>query len=258
PKADILLGDCNMVEAGLIDRLPAHDDPNDACEALDDLKMMLNVRDGWRMTYPDKKSFTYMQTATGVQSRIDRIYMTDTLMETARDWRIEDSGIPNADHRMISVQITSEGAPWIGKGRWRIPDYVIKDKNILKYVHAQGIEAEQQLQALTERSTNINAQIIWQSFKAKITNKAKQRAQQIVPGLTRKINEQQLELDRVINDQELSEEVKMMKTRDIQIEITNLEKSRTHKLKRDNLACHRIERELPSRYMSQVSKEKKP
>ncbi|KAJ3978489.1 Endonuclease/exonuclease/phosphatase, partial [Lentinula detonsa] len=117
-KPNILLGDCNMVEAGIIDWLPAHDDPEDACEALDNLKMRLHIRDGWRTTFPDTKSFTYMQSATGVQSRIDQIYMSDVMLETAREWRITESGIPNADHSLISVQITSEEAPWIGKGRW--------------------------------------------------------------------------------------------------------------------------------------------
>ncbi|KAJ3966449.1 Endonuclease/exonuclease/phosphatase [Lentinula raphanica] len=257
-KPDILLGDCNMVEAGIIDRLPAHDDPEDACEALDDLKMSLRIRDGWRTTFPDTKSFTFMQSATGVQSRIDRIYLSDVMLETAREWKITESGIPNADHSLISVQITSEEAPWIGRGRWRIPDYVIKDKDLLKYARQKGIEAEQKMTDLTERSSTLNAQLIWSTFKNQLVNKAKARAKQIMPGLTRKINEHQLELERVLNDQEMSEQEKMMKSREIKTEITHLERTRVHKAQRDSRARHYIERELPSRYMSQISKDKKP
>ncbi|KAJ3991447.1 Endonuclease/exonuclease/phosphatase [Lentinula boryana] len=258
PKPNILLGDCNMVEAGVFDRLPAHDDPEEACEALDNLKLNLHLRDGWRATFPSTKAFTYMQAGTGVQSRIDRIYLTNIMLETAREWQIRESGIPNADHSMISVQISSEDAPYIGKGRWRIPDYVIKDKELLQYVRKTGMESEQALKALSVRSPTMNAQSIWHTFKTKISNKAKDRAKQIVPGLTRKINEEQLELERVLNDVELSEERKMTRAKDIKNNIGNLERTRMQKLQKDGQVRHHIERELPSRYMSQITKEKKP
>ncbi|THU83857.1 DNase I-like protein [Dendrothele bispora CBS 962.96] len=124
PKPDILLGDFNMVENGLIDRLPAHDDPDEAIEALDDIKMTFKLKDGWRNTYPDTKAYSYLQTATGSQSRIDRIYTTETILETAREWKIQPSGVPHADHSMITVQISSENAPYVGKGRWKLPDHI--------------------------------------------------------------------------------------------------------------------------------------
>ncbi|KAJ3871287.1 Endonuclease/exonuclease/phosphatase [Lentinula edodes] len=205
PKPDIILGDFNMVEAGLLDRIPAHDDPEEATDALDDLKTFLKLHDGWRTINPNKRSFSYMQLATGSQSRIDRIYVTDPLLETAREWNIRETGIHNADHSLASVWITSEEAPWIGKGRWRIPDYVIKDKDLLNYAREQGIKAEQELQSLTIWTPTKNAQTIWHTFKMRVINKAKKRAQQIVPGLTRKINELQLELDRTLNDHDLTE-----------------------------------------------------
>ncbi|KAJ3817517.1 Endonuclease/exonuclease/phosphatase, partial [Lentinula raphanica] len=257
-KPNVLLGDCNMVEAGTFDRLPAHDDPDEACEALDDLKLSLNLRDGWRSTFPSTKAFTYLQAGSGVQSRIDRIYLTDPMLETAREWQIRESGVPNADHSLISVQITSEDAPYVGKGRWRIPDYVIKDRELLEYIRKSGIEAERTLRALPVRTQDGNAQLIWQSFKTKISNKAKDRAKQIVPGLTRKINEQQLELERVLNDMEISEERKMTKAKDIKMDLNKLERTRIQKLQQDSKVRHHIERELPSRYMSHITKEKKP
>ncbi|THU78834.1 hypothetical protein K435DRAFT_586815, partial [Dendrothele bispora CBS 962.96] len=36
-KPDILAGDMNVVESGMVDRLPAHNDPEEATEALDNL-----------------------------------------------------------------------------------------------------------------------------------------------------------------------------------------------------------------------------
>ncbi|THU80459.1 hypothetical protein K435DRAFT_874372 [Dendrothele bispora CBS 962.96] len=67
-KPDILAGDMNVVESGMVDRLPAHNDPEEATEALDNLKILTNLHDGWRDTYPDKKAYTFHQTATGSQS----------------------------------------------------------------------------------------------------------------------------------------------------------------------------------------------
>ncbi|KAJ3925805.1 MAG: hypothetical protein NXY57DRAFT_1051616 [Lentinula lateritia] len=243
PKPDVMLGDCNMVESGMIDRMPAHDDPEEACEALDNIKTLLQLRDGWRLTNPGDKSFSYMQLAMGSQYRIDRIYVTDAIMETAKEWKIRETGVPNADHSLISVQITSEEAPWFGKGRWRIPDYVIRDKDLMAYAREQGIKARKELETLTEQTPTKNAQTTWYSYKMCLVRKAKARATQIVPGLTRKINETQLELDRTLNDAELAENVK----------IERVELKRAHSRTR-----HRIETELPSCYMSQINKEKKP
>ncbi|KAJ3892876.1 Endonuclease/exonuclease/phosphatase, partial [Lentinula edodes] len=253
PKPNIMLGDCNMVEAGVLDRLPAHDDPEEASEALDNLKIMLKLRDGWRSTNPNDRAFTYMQSATGSQSRIDRIYVTDSVLETAREWKIRESGVPNADHNLVSVQVTSEEAPWIGRGRWRVPDYVVKDKDFLSYAREQGIKAEQELKSLTTRTQINNAQTIWHALKSKIISKAKARAKQIVPGLIRKINETQLELDRTLNDIELSEELRIEQAQKLKTKVADLEQTRMQKMQIDSRTRYRLERELPSRYMSQVN-----
>ncbi|KAE9387765.1 DNase I-like protein, partial [Gymnopus androsaceus JB14] len=188
PRPNVLMGDFNMVESGAVDRLPAHDDPEEAVDALDDLKMYLQLKDGWRTTFPDKKGFTFLQDATGSQSRIDRIYVTDGILETAREWNIRTSGVPNADHDLISVQITSENAPFTAKGRWRIPEYVVKDRGFLDHAREQGIIAKKELEELNmERSPGKNPQQIWNTYKQKIIQKARDRAREIVPGLVRKI-----------------------------------------------------------------------
>ncbi|KAJ4496616.1 hypothetical protein C8R41DRAFT_895100 [Lentinula lateritia] len=213
PKPDVMLGDCNMVESGMIDRMPAHDDPEEACEALDNIKTLLQLRDGWRLTNPDDKSFSYMQLAMGSQSRIDRIYVTDAIMETAKEWKIRETGVPNADHSLISVQITSKEAPWFGKGR---------DKDLMAYAREQGIKARKELETLTEQTPTKNAQTIWYSYKMCLVRKAKARATQIVPGLTRKINETQLELDQTLNDAELAENVKIERGWELKLKLVEL------------------------------------
>jgi hypothetical protein len=55
-----MLGDFNIVEDS-IDRLPCHSDNHNAVEALQDLKTLLHLEEGWRKSNPNTKAFTYMQ-----------------------------------------------------------------------------------------------------------------------------------------------------------------------------------------------------
>ncbi|KAJ7719050.1 hypothetical protein B0H16DRAFT_1897364 [Mycena metata] len=76
PVPDVMLGDMNIVEDA-VDRLPHRTDDADATHALADLKRILELKDGWRMTYPDTKEYIFSR-GTGSHSRIDRIYVSPT------------------------------------------------------------------------------------------------------------------------------------------------------------------------------------
>jgi endonuclease/exonuclease/phosphatase family metal-dependent hydrolase len=128
PKPDIMLGDFNIVEDS-IDRLPCHPDNHNAVEALQDLKALLHLEEGWRKANPTTKAFTYMQKSTSSQSRIDRIYTTSQLFKHSYKWSMENTGIPT-DHKMISVVVASPSLPYIGKGRWMIPTNLLKNKEV--------------------------------------------------------------------------------------------------------------------------------
>ena len=116
PEPDIVLGDFNIVEHAL-DRLPQRRDNEAATLALENLVLGLNLVDGWRGDNIGKRGFTYLQTSTGSQSRIDRIYVGRQLLEHAYDWNITGAGICT-DHQMPSVTLTNYNEPFVGKGRW--------------------------------------------------------------------------------------------------------------------------------------------
>ncbi|KAJ7161824.1 Endonuclease/exonuclease/phosphatase [Mycena crocata] len=181
PKPNILAGDFNLVEDA-IDRLPMHDDNQAAVDALDELLTSFGLYDGWRETFPTTKAFTFHQNiVNGSQSRIDRIYISENMFVTAREWKIEAVGIPT-DHKMVSVQIAHESAPNIGKKRWSMPKNLFKDKILTKAIKESGIAALDKISNLTgPRSTENNAQTIWASFKIEITQVAKAREKTIVP-----------------------------------------------------------------------------
>lgn len=60
-RPDLMIGDCNMVEEAM-DRLPMRSDTAHSVDALDDLKCLLNLEDGWRNTYPDSLKYTFKRT----------------------------------------------------------------------------------------------------------------------------------------------------------------------------------------------------
>lgn len=143
PTPDTMLGDFNLVEDSL-DRLPSHPDHNGAVMQLDNLRTKLRLKDGWRHTYPTTKAFSFMQGGTKVQSRIDRIYASQELMDTAVDWSIERTGILT-DHKLVSVCVVDKRTPFLGRGRWTMPLFLIKDPTLRNVIHKLGLKAQDEL-----------------------------------------------------------------------------------------------------------------
>ena len=257
-KPDIMAGDCNMVE-DVIDRLPMHSDRADVVDALDNLKSEFRLQDGWRYTYPKTKSYTFYQNnGASSQSRIDRIYVTGPILQTAREWGIETSGVPNADHRMVTVQVVNQNAPEIGKGRWSIPMHLLKDKPLQDYIHEKGRAAEKKLDAIVHRTEMQNAQSIYALFKCQVMEAARNRERAIVPKLVMKIRDCEEELGKINNDGDRPDEERACEAAAVVKKIAELERQR-HLQKRTNVAVRdRLEGETISRYWTKVNKEVKP
>jgi exonuclease III/ribonuclease HI len=196
---DIILGDFNMVEDA-IDRLPSHDDKARQVNALDDLKSELNIIDGWRDTFPTSPKFTFHQPNSSRHSRIDRIYLTRPLHETAQDWDILPSGIPNVDHDMVWTTIVDCDAPEIGKGRWYFPKYLTEDTIFMSRVKILGLEALEELASIQERTEEHNPQRVWNKFKREVLSFARKREKQLVPKLVSKRREIEQKIDNLMKD----------------------------------------------------------
>lgn len=100
---DMMLGDTNIVEDA-IDRLPHKRDDDGATNALAKFKRLLELKDGWRATYPETKAYTYTHTNGESSSRLDRVYVSPELFKNCRNWKISDVGTL-MDHRAVSVVI---------------------------------------------------------------------------------------------------------------------------------------------------------
>ncbi|KAF5376294.1 hypothetical protein D9615_008538 [Tricholomella constricta] len=257
-KVDLLTGDFNVVE-DMIDRLPVHNDPLEAVEELRELRNLLGLVDGWRTTHPTTKAYTFLQDATASQSRLDRIYTSPEILQSAREWMIEHSGVPGTDHKLVSVQVAHQNAPWIGKGRWSIPAHILKDKIFIKTMKSEGRKAIVEAGRLKDtRTAESNPQTVYAAFKSKIMQTARQRDKAIIPKIEKQLREFQDALSRVHEDESLDEDEKAIAAADIESKTRSLQQ-RKHDNKRKRTAVrNRLEGETICKYWTKSNKEAKP
>jgi exonuclease III len=181
-KPDIMLGDMNMVEDA-IDRLPMHYDGTAQANTMDLLRTGLQLIDGWRETFPDWTQYTFSQCGSPVHSRLDRIYLTRKMHDTAQGWEIRPSGIPGTDHDAALTILVDMKAPTTGRGQWPCPLFLTKDKILIGKIQNAGMRAQAKTPRKEDRSNENNAQRVWQSFKNEVMTMARERKKQIVPKL---------------------------------------------------------------------------
>ncbi|EPT02408.1 hypothetical protein FOMPIDRAFT_1029278 [Fomitopsis schrenkii] len=197
-KPSVVLGDFNIVEEA-IDRLPPREgDPNQV-EALRNLTRSLKVVDGWRITEPTSVGYSYPTRGSDTRSRIDRIYVSEELLVHSTGWTIETTGIPT-DHKMVSAELSTARAPYIGKGRWAIPHVLLTDKIFMEEVVRLGekaVKAAKYAATGEARTVTNNPQIILRDFKATVRSKAQARMKQKVPKLTAEIKKLNVRLAEI-------------------------------------------------------------
>ncbi|KAI0721264.1 Endonuclease/exonuclease/phosphatase, partial [Cerioporus squamosus] len=180
---DIMLGDFNVVESAL-DRAPSRLDAPRAADALTALLTRWHLMDGWRARNGTSRSFSYLQIATGSQSRIDRIYAKQALVSMAHSWEILPAGIPT-DHSLVSAAFADYNEPASGPGRWRIPNLLLSDKMFLE--EAQSLGAEMALRQYTDCRQHRPAQWRLCELKTALLAVARKRAKQLTPKLDKRI-----------------------------------------------------------------------
>lgn len=176
PNPDVMLGDFNTVEDSL-DRLPNKSDNAETVRALREMRTNMNLIDGWRTTHPTQKDYTHFAKGHGTYSRLDRIYTTTKIHETATDWKIEQP-IIKTDHMMISARLTNPKMPYIGEGRWTMQTHIIKNKKFLDTTIKRGIKFETKVENIPERTEKNNIQIEYKKFKDDLVEVTRQIAKE--------------------------------------------------------------------------------
>ncbi|KAK0459911.1 Endonuclease/exonuclease/phosphatase [Armillaria novae-zelandiae] len=259
PHPDIMGGDMNIVEDS-IDRLPAKEDAEDAVLALDELKTKLKLYDGWRQTYPSERNYTYQHTNLKL-ARLDRIYVTQSLLESSREWKIEDPAI-KTDHRIVSVQVTCEEAPETGRGRWTIPQVVLMDKKFMNYAISELQKTAEEMLEINKRpqirTEEHNAQTLFETYKTRVREEARKHQKAIVPRIDKEIKRLKTEQGNIVNDNNQNDNEKMRESGIILERIRELNQ-KCHKKKRKNIRIlHRLESETMSKTWTANGREHKP
>ena len=221
-RPDVLLGDFNLVE-DCLDRLPCHPDDPNAVAALGELKSNLNLVDGWRRTHPDKREYTHQHAPNASQGRIDRIYVSNNLLRTTTDWGIAPPSI-ETDHWLVSTRISTPDDPEIGRGRWQIPSYLLDKEEIISDINEIAKKAQNNIEANRYRRTATNnPQTILAKLKEDIVAICRSHAKKIHPTITNKIEKLKKQLAQVHNNDQTTEEDKMLESLVIKTEILELE-----------------------------------
>ncbi|KAG1745583.1 Endonuclease/exonuclease/phosphatase [Suillus occidentalis] len=194
PKPDVMLGDFNAVEDSL-DRLPA--------------------KDGWRHENPNTLSYTFSQSAYqgGSQSRIDRIYISTELLPYSKEWDIAPPGI-HTDHQLVSARISR-------KGRWSLPLFVLKDKDLSEQIITMGKSLQTEIEKCSnQRTDDMNPQLAFSRFKTKAIHLCRTAAKKAIP---KKMNQLKSQLKTTLEDESLTEEDKRIIGSHIQEKLNQIE-----------------------------------
>ncbi|RDX55639.1 DNase I-like protein, partial [Lentinus brumalis] len=191
-RPNIILGDFNVVETAA-DRMPARSDPERPVNALREFCQAMSVRDEWRCRHPAEIEFTYAQTATGSQSRIDRVYLDKWMQANAVEWKVEGPGL-TTDHQLVLCTLTNRDKPYIGKGRWRMHAMLLEDRDFLKDIRAIGLKLQTKLRDGRPRTEANNPQILYADFKEAVRELAKAHAKSKVPKIAKEIDKLRADL----------------------------------------------------------------
>ncbi|KAL1749169.1 Endonuclease/exonuclease/phosphatase, partial [Schizophyllum fasciatum] len=256
PSPDTHLGDHNMVEDS-IDKNPAKDPNSGVLNAFLRFKNEHLLHDGWRSEYPDTKAYTF-QSNKGRRSRLDRIYVSKESLKNSHSWFIKKSGI-STDHDMVGYTLTDEKIPFIGKGRWTMPLFLIDDRKLDEAVNKKGMEISKDMEhAAANRSNTLNPQVIWQQGKDAIATMCREHAKKNVPRIDQTIKEAETKLAAIENDDALSEDEKTISATLLRQELDNLQRMRLGKSRKTAQARFFAEGEEMGKYWTSINKAKAP
>jgi hypothetical protein len=114
-------------------------------------------------------------------------------------WEVTTTAL-NTDHKMVSVKIDQK-APYIGRGRWTMPLYMLKDKALILDIQCLGRELEDKLDNREQMSPVVNPQVHFQNFKDEIVKVTRKKAKVAVPKMNLQIQRLQEECKNLLKSQ---------------------------------------------------------
>ncbi|KAI5887314.1 DNase I-like protein, partial [Schizophyllum commune H4-8] len=257
PAPDTHLGDHNMVEDG-IDRLPYKAPRSQSClQALHDFKNTFHLLDGWRELNPDSKMYTHEYTGGG-RARLDRIHVTKATLERSHSWKSESVG-SLTDHDLVSYVMTSDDVPFIGKGRWAIPLYLLTHRRLLDQICEKGNEMQLELERGQRGDWRSRSpQEAWVDFKEQTAKMARDLAKIALPKLEKDIGEWSARLKALENDTSLPDHDRQHAGALIRAKLSELYDTKNGRAKSKSAAADFVLGETLSAYWTKLNKDHRP
>lgn len=256
PKPDVLLGDFNCVEAN-IDRLPLSQNAPTPARVLEELKSEMGLMDGWQHENPDKLDYSWSDRA-GRRLRLDRIYVSEEVLVCSREWLIKKAAF-TMDHSLISVNFSNPGTPYIGRGRWAMPLFLLKDCKVMAKIKELGLELMSNIeQHRARRTEELNPQVFHRNFKRNRQMFVHQYTQMVVLKLDRVISRKEKMREEILNDATMNLVEKQVMSGILDKEIHALERRRHTKVHDRTTVQHQLKAETMGKAWCRLGKEQKP
>ncbi|TFY56439.1 hypothetical protein EVJ58_g7641 [Rhodofomes roseus] len=254
------MGDFNIT-VDTIDRIPPREDNIGATMALTSLLLSLQLKDGWRMSEPNQRDYSYPQRAATSKSRIDRIYVTDNILKSSQSWSIKATAVPT-DHKLVLAKISTAQAPYVGKGRWSIPLHLMNDINFQREAKIMGNRALTKAKRYTDngdRDAHNNPQLVLSEYKKNIVTLARNIMKKKAPKLDAAIKKLTTDINRIQSLPSYTEDPLLLTEADVLLDrIIQLERKRYQHIREATTARYALNAEAISKYWSSINKEKKP
>ena len=174
------------------------------------------------------------------------------------DWKIEHPGF-KTDHSLVSVQVTLENMPFIGKGRWAIPVNLLKNRDLKKRTQELARKLQSKVRQLThEGRAAHDPQLALKEFKTGIVNLYRNYQKMSQPKLENTIKSLRRELENKANTPNLTEDKIQEQTILIAERIEALEKKKRDEVRLLSSARNRLKGETMSKHWVRSVKESTP
>lgn len=133
-----------------------------------------------------------------------------------------------------------------------------KDKLLSEEIQNLGINLENEIASITDRSQTSNPQLLFKAFKDEIINRIRSHARKVIPKIDNTIRRLKDQIKETLNSPGHDSEQQYRSAGILEERIAKLENKR-HNNKRVHIAAHnKLEGETISKYWSQVNKTRKP
>ena len=154
-----------------------------------------------------KKKYTFNQNK--ISSRIDSIYVSSTEMENCDQWSIKFGSGITTDHALLTVSHTPKNLPYLGKGRYAIPQHIYKNQKAMEQIEKLGREILDKMELVSEtENPSESIQLLAKKWKNDACATLWKAAKIEIPKLKQKIDNLNIKYDLVLNDDTLSEDEK--------------------------------------------------